>query len=541
VDTAELKTPASAVKSVKFKPSAPSAGAKTYNSVTMSWTAVTGAAGYQLLRLNASTGGYESVYNGTALSYKNTGLSANTSYTYKVRVYDAKEKYGAYSGATSAKTLKAYTVTFDTNGGSVVAPASKKVSPGLAYGTLPSPVYTGSLFGGWFTAKSGGTAISANTIAALKGNQTLYAHWTLRTFKVTFDAKNGTDTSVRTVRYNSTLGTLPSVTRKNYTFQGWYTTATGGTKITSVTKITAAATYYAHWKGVKSTVTLNANGGKIGSAATKKLSVYYGSAYGTLDPPKRTGYTFKGWFTAASGGTQLTSASKVALTGQAQTLYARWTVNTYTVTFNAAGGTSVSGMRFTYGSKAGTLPGTTRTNYVFQGWYTTASGGTKITPATKITTAVTYYAHWTGVRSTVTLDTNGGKIGLLTKKHIYVYYGSTYGSLDLPVRTGYTFDGWFTAASGGSQVRAASVVFLSSSQTLYAHWTIMSYTVRFDAKNGTAVILRTVSYNNAVGSLPSVTRKNYTFQGWYTAATGGTKITSAVKIKGDVTYYAQWK
>ena len=64
----------------------------------------------------------------------------------------------------------------------------------------------------------------------------------------------------------------------------------------------------------------------------------FGSAYSTLATTSRTGYTFAGWFTAASGGTQVTAATIVS-TASNHTLYAQWTANTYTVTFDANGGT----------------------------------------------------------------------------------------------------------------------------------------------------------------------------------------------------------
>jgi uncharacterized repeat protein (TIGR02543 family) len=508
----------------------------------MSWASVPSAAGYQLARLNLSTGKDEVVYKGTALSYTNTGLAANTSYKYKVCIYDAKGNYGTYSDITTANTRKAYTVTLDTNGGTVIGPASKKVSFGLAYGTLPTPTRTGHSFGGWFTAKSGGAEVVASKIVALTANQTLYAHWALRTFKITFDSANGAAATSRTVSCNSAIGTLPVPARTNYTFDGWYTASSGGTLISPITKITAAATYYAHWTGVKSTVTLNANGGTVDSAATKKVTVYYGSAYRTLSSPVRTGYTFSGWYTAVSGGTKITAATKVTLISKAQTLYAHWTIKSYTVSFSANGGTSVSSLSRTHGSTVGTLPSTTRKNYTFQGWYTAVLSGTKITSAAKVTAGVTYYAHWQGVKSTVTLNANGGKIGLLTKKSMYVYYGSTYGALDVPVREGYSFNGWFTAATDGTQVTSAlRVNLISTTQTLYAHWTIRKYTVSFYANGGTPVAYLSKTHGSTIGTLPTTTRKNYTFQGWYTAVSGGTKITSATKVTANVTYYAHWK
>lgn len=139
------------------------------------------------------------------------------------------------------------------------------------------------------------------------------------------------------------------------------------------------------------TVTFNANGG---TTPTASKPVSYGSTYGNLPSPTRTGYTFLGWFT--SGGTQITSSSTVNITAN-QTLYAHWKANSYTVTFNANGGTTPTGSKsVTYGSTYGTLPTPTRAGYKFLGWFDDVEGGTQITSSTtvSITGAQTLYAHW---------------------------------------------------------------------------------------------------------------------------------------------------
>lgn len=224
-------------------------------------------------------------------------------------------------------------------------------------------------------------------------------------------------------------------------------------------------------------VTFNANGGSV---STSSISVTNGSTYGTLPTPTRTGYTFAGWYTSSTGGTQITSSSTVSLSAN-QTLYAHWTANRYTVILNANGGSvSTSSKEVTYGSTYGTLPTPTRTDYTFGGWYTASSGGTLVTASStvSITSDQTLYAHWTANPKTytITFNANGGSVSTSNKE---VTYGSTYGTLPTPTRTGYTFDGWYTVSSGGTLVTASSTVSITSNQTLYAHWTLSADTVRF--------------------------------------------------------------
>ncbi|MCD7765515.1 MAG: InlB B-repeat-containing protein, partial [Lachnospiraceae bacterium] len=129
-------------------------------------------------------------------------------------------------------------ITYDANGGSV-STSSQVVTYGAAYGTLPTPTRTGYTFQGWYTAASGGTQVTSTT-KVTTGDRTLYAQWKINTYKVTFKANGGKvnkkSSASRTVNYNAAVGSLPTPTRSGYTFLGWYTKKSGGTKVTSTTK-----------------------------------------------------------------------------------------------------------------------------------------------------------------------------------------------------------------------------------------------------------------------------------------------------------------
>ncbi len=365
------------------------------------------------------------------------------------------------------------TVTFNANGGSV-SPTSKTVAYSNTYGDLPTPTHSGYSFDGWYTASSGGSKVTSSTTVTVISDHTLYAHWTKTDVTVTFDPNGGSvSPSSKTVTYGSTYGTLPTPTREGYSFDGWFTASEGGAQVTSATKVTNASdhTLHAHWTTVDITVTFDPNGGSV-SPSSK--TVTYGSTYGTLPTPTRTGYRFNGWYTAASGGSQVTSSTTVT-TASDHTLYAHWTEVDITVTFDPNGGSvSTSSKTVTYGSTYGTLPTPTRTGYRFNGWYTAAEGGSKVTSSTTVTTASnhTLYAHWTPREYTVYFDPNGGSISTISKK---VTYGEAYGTLPTPTRTEYTFIGWYTAAIDGTPVTSSTTVTTASDHTLYAHWTEVRY------------------------------------------------------------------
>lgn len=289
-------------------------------------------------------------------------------------------------------------------------------------------------------------------------------------------------------------------------------------------------------------VSLSLNGGGSLDGASDEILVDRDAAYGALPTPTRTGYTFDGWYTKATGGTKVTDSTTI-MANSSHALYAHWTPNTYTITFDPNGGSvSQTSKTVTYGSTYGTLPMPTRVGYTFQGWYTSSIGGSKVTDATSVTTdsSRTLYAHWTANTYTVTFDVNGGSVSPTSKT---VTYDSTYGDMPTATRIGYTFDGWYTASSGGSKVTSATSITTASALTLHAHWTANTYTVTFDPNGGSvSPTSKTVTYGAAYGALPTPTCGSYRFDGWFTAPSGGIKISDASTFLGvtNITIYAHW-
>lgn len=150
-----------------------------------------------------------------------------------------------------------YPVTFNPNGGRV-SQASKVVTIGKTYGTLPTPNRTGYSFDGWYTKEIGGTKVTETTTVGANPPATLYAHWTAKKYLVTLNANGGkidtTSGQVSTKSYTATYGSkynfLPRPIRTGgYNFDGWYTDQTNGTKVESDTTVTTTKNHilYAHW------------------------------------------------------------------------------------------------------------------------------------------------------------------------------------------------------------------------------------------------------------------------------------------------------
>ncbi len=286
------------------------------------------------------------------------------------------------------------------------------------------------------------------------------------------------------------------------------------------------------------TLSYNANGGTV--SPTSK-TVVYNNPYGTLPSPTRDGYTFNGWFTHPSSGTRITASSIYNIKGNT-TIYAHWTAKTMTLSFNSMGGTSFSNRTYTapttstkYNS-VGSLPSPTRTGYSFLGWYTSSSGGTRIYDSSNLyyTTSHTLYARWSANSYLLWYNANGGSV---SPSYKWVNYGSSYGALPTPTRSGYSFEGWYTASSGGSRVYSSTTFNSTSTVNIYAHWKQNGYYLYLydyyppsgSYSQYTYYGPYTNSYTSYSGRLPSLSNKgSYTFDGWYTGSRcSGTKVSTS--------------
>jgi uncharacterized repeat protein (TIGR02543 family) len=146
----------------------------------------------------------------------------------------------------------------------------------------------------------------------------------------------------------------------------------------------------------------------------------------------------------------------------------------------------------------------------------------------------------------VTYDVNGGSAcsGAATAS---VPLGDNYGASPCTTtRVGYTFSGWWTAPTGGTEVLASTAVTTASNHTLYARWTPREYTVTWDTNGGVACTGATtseVTFDAPYGASPcTTTRDGYTFAGWWTASTGGVEVQASTVVTNASNHfvYAQW-
>ncbi|MCU6791576.1 InlB B-repeat-containing protein [Paenibacillus sp. WQ 127069] len=446
--------------------------------------------------------------------YTDAGLT--TAYAFNTAITGNTTLYAKW-------TLNNYTVTFNSNGGTAVV--SQTVSYNSKATTPTAPTRTGYTFGGWYKDVGLTTAYAFTT--AITGNTTLYAKWTLNNYTVTFNSNGGTAVGSQTIGYNNTATTPTAPTRTGYTFGGWYKDSGLTTAYSFTTAITGNITLYAKWTLNNYTVTFNSNSG----TAVNSQTVGYNNTATTPTPTTRTGYTFGGWYKDSGLTTAFTFTT--AITGNT-TLYAKWTVNNYTVTFNSNSGTAVSSQTVGYNSMATTPTAPTRTGYSFGGWYKDTGLTTAFAFTTAITGNTTLYAKWTPNNYTVTFNSNGGT----AVSSQTIGYNNTATAPTAPTKTGYTFGGWYKDA--GLTTAFAFTTAITGNTTLYAKWTLNNYTVTFSSNGGTAVSSQTIGYNNTATTPTAPTRTGYTFGGWYTDTGLTTPFVFTTMITGNTTLYAKW-
>jgi len=224
------------------------------------------------------------------------------------------------------------------------------------------------------------------------------------TYTVTFDSQGGSAVDPQTVEHGGLVIEPTAPTRTGYVFAGWYKEfeCINAWDFANDT-VTSDVTLYAQWTTNTYTVTFDKNGGDTEANPTTKTATYGGNV-GTLPTaPTRIGYTFTSWNTKANGsGTEFKATTAVTAD---ITVYAQWTINSYTVTFDSQGGSTVSSQTVNHGGKATEPTAPTWGGYIFGGWYKESECTNNWDFNTDtVTSDVTLYAKWTGPVHNITQD-----------------------------------------------------------------------------------------------------------------------------------------
>ena len=248
-----------------------------------------------------------------------------------------------------------YTITFDTNGGSEIAPITQDYGTEI---TAPdNPTRKGYTFKGW--DKEIPETMPAENI-------TLKAQWEINQYTITFDTNGGSEIAPITQDYGTKITPPDNPTRKGYTFKGW-------DKEIPETMPAENITVKAQWEINQYTITFDTNGGSEIAPITQD----YGTEITAPDNPTRKGYTFKGW----------DKETPETMPAENITVKAQWEINQYTITFDTNGGSEIAPITQDYGTEITAPDNPTRKGYTFKGW-------DKEIPKTMPAENITITARW---------------------------------------------------------------------------------------------------------------------------------------------------
>ena len=358
--------------------------------------------------------------------------------------------------------INQYTITFDTNGGSEIAPITQDY--GTAITAPADPTRKGYTFKGWDKE-------IPKTMPA--ENMTVKAQWEINQYTITFDTNGGSEIAPITQDYGTAITAPADPTRKGYTFKGW-------DKEIPKTMPAENITVKAQWEINQYAITFDTNGGSKIAPITQD----YGTAITAPADPTRKGYTFKGW------------DKEIPKTMPAEniTVKAQWEINQYTITFDTNGGSEIAPITQDYGTAITAPADPTRKGYTFKGW-------DKEIPKTMPAENMTVKAQWEINQYAITFDTNGGsKIAPITQD-----YGTAITAPADPTRKGYTFKGWD---------KEIPETMPAENITVKAQWEINQYTITFDTNGGSEIAPITQNYGTKITAPADPTRKGYTFKGW---------------------------
>ena len=473
-------------------------------------------------------------------------------------------------------------INFDPNGG------SGKMSPqkvdGSELGTVSISRNTfereGYDFIGWSKDKTAMTADFWNGEPISQSNWdslhtadeiTLYAVWQAITYQVEFNTNGGSWIQSQTVKWNERATRPADPTRTGYKFLGWDTdNSVQGTLTKEFDFKTPfddskyppprTLTLYAKWEPETLIINFHANGGE-GAMLPQTITYDQLSPFVPINAAgllSKEGHNFDGWATSENGEKIYGDCELITVenwakirTSETINLYAKWKIQTFTVTFNANNGSAVTSTTVEWGKPAREPTAPTRTGYKFSGWYASDDGGDTLSGSsfefsTLIKKDYTLYAKWEPEKLVINFHANGGE-GATTTQTITYDQLSPSVPINATANTfsyeGHDFNGWNTQQDGkGTEYKEITKSnWRSGTLELYAQWKLKEFTVTFETSSGgSKVASQTVKWNEKATRPADPTRTGYIFKDWYTSDDEKFDFDTEI-ITQDITLYADWE
>ena len=384
------------------------------------------------------------------------------------------------------------------------------------------------------------------------------------TYDITFNPHNGGSNTTETVTAGTALGNKypsPDPTYADHIFQGWYTAVSGGTLVTDQTVPDGDWTYHAQWKGTVALAQVATNAITIAEGNTTTITVTNAAdlesfTFSSSDTSVVTIDSSTGAVTAVAEGTATISITGTDshATNNIITVTVVDTSSMFRVTFDPRNGDSTFFVDIAAGNAIGAnMPQNdpTYTDHVFQRWYDTSNNNT-VTSATEVYSAMTVYAEWKldvtqAVISNADLTLAAGDQLTIIVDNSAQLEAYTFSSANTSIATVDASTGVITGVAAGTVnivMTGAQSNLTKAIEVQVTAAPVIKRTVTFNANGGTTPSPEAsfqVDDGDAVGSLPTTTRANYRFFGWYTDdGTFYDEVTPETTVDADITYYARW-
>ena len=492
-------------------------------------------------------------YYGVDFNLPTVGTTTKTGYVLDGwMVNGTKYAPGAMvSGIAADATIKAvwtaetYTITYNTDGGSIIPPATVKYGDVLTLPAVGETTKTGYVLTGWNV--NGTKYAPGATVSGISADTTIKAVWELEKYTITYDVDGGSAIPNGTAKYGEGF-VLPgnnSTTKTGFYLKGWNVNGTEYVPGATVTGIDADTTVKAVWEAVTPST-------KYGSYTVKfyqqntDLTTYQhisgdditvnnvvvGSFTYTADADKYTG------FDISSGYASIT---KDITENGMTTFEVRYDREKYEVAYNVDGGTAMSDGTAYYGIDF-TLPAlgsTTKTGWVLTGWEVNGTQYGLGVAVSGITADITAKAIWTRETYTVTYDVDGGTP--IDDDTATFGYGFTLPGVGSTTKAGHVLKGWIV--NGTTHNPGTAVAGIVADTIIKAVWETETYDVTFNTDGGSAIAPTTVKYGDdlTLPALGSTTKTGYTLVGWLVKGTQYNPGAKVSDITADTEVLAVWK
>ena len=405
-----------------------------------------------------------------------------------------------------------YTISYDLNGGTYEDTLVTKYTVESENIVLPTLTKQGYTFDGWYASETFDGDRLTEIANGSHGNISLYAKFALNRYSITYDTQGGVNAVGNKTEYTIEDGniTLYAPVRNYYDFAGWYE---NGVPVESISATRLCnISLIAKWTAVEYTISYDLNGGTYEDTLVSKYTVE--SEDIILPTLTKQGYTFAGWYASETfDGDRLTEIANGSHGNIS--LYAKFTLNRYTITYDTQGGVNAVENKTEYTIEDGniTLHAPVRNYYDFAGWYENGVLVESIS-ATRLCN-ISLVAKWTAVEYTISYDLNGGTCeDTLVSKY-------TVESEDIILPTlskdGYIFAGWYASETFDGDRLTEIANGSHGNVTLYAKFALNRYTITYDTQGGVNAVGNKTEYTIEDGNITlyAPVRNYYDFAGWY--------------------------